>query len=245
MNIQNCVKQALEIFSLTEGETKVYFVLLQKGALDASLIKSEVKYSTAGIYKILNFLEDKGFVFPVAKSSPVTYLAVPLGTIGKKFAVQGRKMSRIADKFSELSKLLKISSETEIYEGDSLTDYYLDIPYKIEDTIWCVGSFGAVMKFFGHEIEHDFIKTRIKKGHQATAIIFDETDVSRDLAGRDKLEKRETHFIQNGQYPLEFAYLYGDNYLRFSCNSGSPLTPFLGWQTFNFFCRKFNLISHF
>lgn len=215
MNIQSYIKQALEIFGLTEGETKVYLALLQKGAMDVALIKSETKYSTAGVYKIVNSLVEKGFVFPVEKSSPVSYVAIPLGNIGKKFAVHGRKMNRIADKFVELGKLSQISAETEIYEGDSLTDYYLDIPYKIDDTIWCVGSFGAVMNFFGPEIEHNFIKTRIKKGRNASALIFDETNVSRELAGRDKLEKRETKFIHNGQYPLEFSYLYGDNYLNF------------------------------
>ncbi|MFA6917405.1 MAG: helix-turn-helix domain-containing protein [Candidatus Gracilibacteria bacterium] len=222
MNIQNYIKQALEIFGLTEGETRVYLALLQKGAMDVSLIKSETKYSTAGVYKIVNSLVGKGFVFPVEKSSPVSpacrtgrYIAIPLSNIGKKFAVHGRKMNRIADKFLELGKLSGISTETEVYEGDSLTDYYLDIPYKIDDTIWCVGSFGAVMNFFGPEIEKDFIKTRIKKGGNASALIFDETNVSRELAGRDKLEKRETKFIHNGQYPLEFSYLYGDTYLNF------------------------------
>jgi sugar-specific transcriptional regulator TrmB len=215
MNIQNYLKQALNIFGLTEGETKVYFVLLQKGAMDVSLIKVEVKYSTAGVYKIVNSLVEKGFVFPIEKSVPINFMAVPLSSVSKKFAVQGRKMSRIADKFSELGRLSKISAETEIYEGDSLTDYYLDIPYKIEDTIWCVGSFGACVSFMGPEVEKTFIKTRVKKGHHATAIIFDETDQSRDLFGRDKLEKRETKFIHNGEYPMEFSCLYGDNYLNF------------------------------
>jgi sugar-specific transcriptional regulator TrmB len=219
MNIQSYIKQSLSVFGLTEGENSVYFALLQKGALDASAIKSETKYSTAGIYKILDSLIEKGFITAVEKSFPVNYIAIPLNNIAKKFAVHGRKMSRIADKFFELGKLSKISTETEIYEGDSLTDYYLDIPYKIDDAIWCVGSFGAVMKFFGPEVEQSFIKTRIKKGKHASALIFDQSDVSQDLAGRDRLEKRETKFIQNGEYPVEFSYLYGDTYLNFYKNA--------------------------
>lgn len=215
MNIQSYIKQALNVFGLTEGEIRVYFALLQKGAMDVSLIKSETKYSTAGVYKIVNSLVEKGFVLPVEKSLSQNFVAVPLGNIGKKFAVHGRKMNRIADKFLELGKLSGISAETEVYEGDSLTDYYLDIPYKIDDTIWCVGSFEACVGFMGDEIEKTFIKTRVKKGHNATAIIFDENDRSRELSSRDKLEKRETKFINNGEYPMEFSCLYGDNYLNF------------------------------
>jgi sugar-specific transcriptional regulator TrmB len=219
MNIQSYIKQALQVFGLTEGENRVYFALLQKGVLDAGLIKSETKYSTAGIYKILDSLIEKGFITPVEKSFPVSYIAIPLNNIAKKFAMHGRKMNRIADKFFELGKLSKISTETEIYEGDSLTDYYLDIPSKIDDAIWCVGSFGACVGFMGPEIEKAFIKTRVKKGHHANAIIFDETQQSRELSGRDKLEKRETKFINNGEYPFEFSYLYGDTYLNFYKNS--------------------------
>jgi len=215
MNIQSYIKQSLEVFGLTEGETKVYLSLMQNGEMDAFSLKNATKYSTAGIYKILGSLVDKGFVFPIPKSSPIKYLAVSLTDISKKFAVHGRKMNRIADKFSELGKLSKVPIETEIFEGNSLTDYYLNIPYKIDDSIWCVGSFGAVMNFFGPNIEKDFIKTRIKKGRNASALIFDENDVSRSLAGRDLLERRETKFIHNGEYPMEFSYLYADSYLNF------------------------------
>jgi len=215
MKVSSYIKQALVLFGLTEGEVKVYLTFLQDGVMDAATIKQKTRLSTAGVYKITESLISKGFISYVDGSYPLSYISVPLHEISRKFANQGRKMSRIADKFSELGRLSTIPVETDIYEGNSLTDYYLNIPYKIDDAIWCVGSFGACVGFMGKDTEKTFIKTRIKKGGQASAIIFDETDLSRELAGRDRLEKRETKFIHNGEYPMEFSYLFGNSYLNF------------------------------
>lgn len=211
------------LFGLTSGEVSVYLIFLQDGTLDAAMVRQKTHLSSAGVYKIIESLITKGFISYVQGSYPLSYIAVPLNEISKEFANKGRKMSRISDKFSELGKLSQIPVETEIFEGNSLTDYYLNIPYKIDDSIWCVGSFGAVMNFFGPEIENDFIKTRIKKGHNASALIFDETDVSRDLSTRDRLERRETKFIQNGDYPMEFSYLYGNSFLNFYKDSENKI----------------------
>ncbi|MFA7685419.1 MAG: helix-turn-helix domain-containing protein [Candidatus Gracilibacteria bacterium] len=215
MEVKEYIQKALMELGLSVGEAKVYFEILNGKEVEVSYLKKITKYSVAGIYKILNSLVAKNFIYPLKKMGVRVFVAVPLSEISKKIALRGRKLSRIADKFNELNRLARGTFETQVYEGDSLTDYYLDIPYKIDDTIWCVGSFGACVGFMGPEVERTFISTRVKKGHNATAIIFDETDQSRDLFGRDKLEKRETKFIHNGEYPMEFSCLYGDNYLNF------------------------------
>ncbi len=215
MRIKQYLQQVLTSIGLTEGEAKVYFAILKSPGCDASYLKGKVKFSMAGVYKILHALSEKGFVIPSEKKGPITFTAIPLDKVAKKFEVDGRKMQRTAGKLKDMARLSSMPSEVEVFSEDDLTDFYLNIPAKIDDFIWCVGSFEAVMKFFGPTIEKDFIKSRSRKGAFADAIIFDNSDYSKDLAGRDAGEKRETKFVRNGEYPLEFSYLFGDTYLSF------------------------------
>ena len=215
MKIRNYIRGVLEDLGLSLGEAIVFCELLQMNeGLDAAYLKNKTGFSQAGIYKILNSLNEKSFIAQVGKR-PEIYVANSLGNISRKIAVKGRKLSRIADKLNEVGNLRKIPLESEIYEDNSLTDFYLNIPYKVDDFIWCVGSFEAVMNFFGPEVEKDFIKSRVKKGKNADAIIFDNSDFSKNLAGRDIFEKRETKIIPHNSYPLVFSYLYDNSVLDF------------------------------
>lgn len=213
MRLNRYLRNSLETLGLTTGEALVYLKILQKPGVNISAIKPLCGYSTAGIYKIINFLIDKKFI--TAAGKPATYTAISLSSIADRFAAQGRRLARISGKLKSINGFEKISLETEVFNGDNLTDFYLNIPYKIDDFIWCVGSFTACVTFMGQEVEKDFIKSRVKRGMSANAIIFDKSVKSIELAGRDRLEKRETKFIQRGEYPLEFSCLFGSNYLNF------------------------------
>lgn len=227
MQLKYYIQKSLIELGLTQGEAKVYFEILEKPGIDASTLQKLQKFSPAGVYKILGALIDKGLIVPTKNGRTMVYFSTPLTEISKKIDKKERTLARISGKLKELSRLKYLddlgdldsstneSRQLEIYESDDLTNYYLNIPYKIDDFIWCIGSFEAVVNFFGQEIEQEFINNRIKKGKQADAIIFDNSDFSKSLAGRDIKEKRETKFIHNGQYPLEFSYLFGDTYLNF------------------------------
>ncbi|MFA6528486.1 MAG: helix-turn-helix domain-containing protein [Candidatus Gracilibacteria bacterium] len=215
MHILSYLKQALSKIGFTEGEAEIYCEILNAPGCDASYLKNKLKYSFAGIYKMLHALSQKGFVIPSEKKGPIIFTAVPLDKIATKLEVNSRKIQRTARKLTDLAKMAQLPKNVEIFEENDLTDFYLNIPAKIDDYIWCVGSFEAVVKFFGPQIEKDFIKNRVRKGGHASAIIFDNSSFSKDLAGRDNGENRETRFVQNGEYPLEFSYLFGNNYLTF------------------------------
>ncbi|MFA5842544.1 MAG: helix-turn-helix domain-containing protein [Candidatus Gracilibacteria bacterium] len=215
MRIKAYLKQVFSTLGLTEGEADIMAALLKKPGSDANALKSKLGFSTAGTYKILGALSEKGYIKPSQEKTPLTFTPIPLGKLAQTFERNSRHLQRTAQKLKELNTLSALPEHVEIYEQDELTDFYLNIPYKLNDFIWCVGSFEAVMKFFGPGIEKEFIKKRVKKGIQADAIIFDNSSFSKELAGRDGGEKRETKFIQNGEYPLEFSYLFGDTYLSF------------------------------
>lgn len=220
MKINKYLQKGLANLNLTKGEATLYLDILRSNRLaDADYLIKKNNYSSAGIYKILNSLIEKGFIVRNSNGRPAHYVALQLSGMAKKLAVEGRKIGRVAAKFDELSQLTKIPIETEIYEDNDLTDFYLNIPYKIDDFIWCVGSFEAVMSFFGPEIEKEFIKTRAKKGKFADAVIFDNSQYSKDLAGRDNYEKRETRIIAHKHYPLEFSYLFNNTILDFYKNA--------------------------
>lgn len=216
MNLRRYVQQSLADLGLTPGEADVFFTLLQaKAPMTADRIRHASRLSTSGTYKIIRSLADQDFIVPVQQRGAVAYIAITLNRLARRLEAKSRKFLRTSAKLAELEKLSGLSEHADIVEGDALSDYYLTIPSKIDDFIWCVGSFAAVMNFFGPAIEHEFIRTRIRKGKHADAVIFDDSLFSKELAGRDIGEKRETKLIPHNRYPLEFSYLFGDTCLDF------------------------------
>lgn len=222
MKVNYYLQQSLGNLGLSEGESIIYLQILNNPGLNAAYLKQATPFSMAGIYKILRSLSDKGFIIS-SKESPFTYTAISMEQLGRKLAAKGRKLQRISDKLNELSRLSKMPEDVEVYNYSNLIDFYLSLPSKIDDFIWCVGSFEAVMNFFGPEVEKDFIRSRSKKGARADALIFDNSEYSKTLAGRDAQEKRETRIISCGDYPLEFTYLFGDTFLNFYKDSDGKI----------------------
>ncbi|MEI8230117.1 MAG: helix-turn-helix domain-containing protein [Candidatus Peregrinibacteria bacterium] len=216
MLVKSYIFNALLDFGLSEGEARTYLAAQAILGADAQELKNRVKCSTAGIYKIVSALLRKGFLETPAHSYPSQYFAVPLEKIAGQFSNRSRRLQRISERLKDLGKLGSLQTETEVYEDTALTDYYLNIPYSIgENRIWCVGAFGAVKNFLGVEVEKEFIAQRVKKGIHCDAVIFDESDDSKTIAGTSKSEKRDTKFIANDHYPLEFTYLYDDTIVTF------------------------------
>lgn len=213
MNIQSYIQKSLAELGLSSGESNIYFEILMSKNVDASYLKGKTGYSTAGVYKIINLLVDKEFVVAEKRGREMCFKAVPLNTVAGRFSLKGRRMDRTADKLKELSRLSRLDKDTNVVEGNDLTDCYLSLSRKIEDFIFCIGSFEAVMNFFGPEIEGDFIRTRVKRGKTASALIFDNSNFSQDLKGRDIKEKRETKILPNAGYPLEFSYIFDDEFV--------------------------------
>lgn len=216
MNVGQYVRNSLADLGLTEGEAHVYFTLLQeKTPMTTEHLRSVSKLSVSGTYKVIRSLVDKEFILSAKEGGAATYVPISLQKLSSKLVAKSRKFLRTSEKLSELGKLSGVSAETDVVEGNALTDYYLNIPAKIDDFIWCVGSFAAVMNFFGSDIERAFINARLRKGKHADAVIFDDSLFSKELAGRDVGEKRETKLIPHGRYPLEFSYLFGNTCLDF------------------------------
>ncbi|MFA5793102.1 MAG: helix-turn-helix domain-containing protein [Candidatus Gracilibacteria bacterium] len=198
----------------SEGEAIIYTKLLSYPSVTANFLQKQTRFSLAGIYKILDSLISSGLVLTQA-TKPSVYKAIGTNLLAKRFEKESKKMQRISRKLQDLTGLMSINEQTEIYEDEELVNEYLSIPKKINDFIWCVGSFEAVINFFGENTEREFIKTRCSRGVSADAIIFDSSKCSKELAGRDRGEKRETKFIGIKNYPLNFDYLFGDTYLNF------------------------------
>jgi|GEM_PF-725062 len=224
MKVGQYVRNSLADLGLTEAEADVFFTLLQSNVpMPAELLKWQLNLSTSGTYKVISSLVDKEFILSTKINGAAKYIAISLDQVSKKMVTKSRKFLRTSEKLHELGKLSNVSAETDIVDGNVLTDYYLNIPSKINDFIWCVGSFEAVMNFFGPDIERAFINARIKKGKHADAVIFDDSLFSKELAGRDIGEKRETKLIPSGRYPLEFSYLFGNTCLDFYKDANSQV----------------------
>jgi sugar-specific transcriptional regulator TrmB len=217
MDLKEYLQNSFTDLELCPEAAKVYFCILQaEGKADASYIKKQIRHSNATTYRMLEKLIEKGFVLSSSNKKPATFTAVPLANLANKFEAKGRKFSHIANKLKELSTIEKAPEGTKLYTPDSLKDFYLEIPYKIDDFTWCVGSFNAVMDIVGLETEKDFIKIRSKRGCKSYSIVFDDSRYSRELAERDNLEKRETRFILQKNYPTAFGFLFGDTIMEFS-----------------------------
>lgn len=144
---------------------KVYLGMTDGVNADVSFLKRKTGYSSAGVYKILNSLIDKGFVGILQNTYPRRFFAVSLDKIASKIANEGRKFSRMSEKLKMLSKQDYLMDRSEIYEDTPLTDYYLNIPYKVDDNfMWCTGSFSAVKDFLGIDVEKEFVNKRVRGG---------------------------------------------------------------------------------
>lgn len=213
MQINSYLKSSLQNLGLSDGEAEIYFKILKNGLSEAADLKIQSKLSVAGVYKILHSLRDKGFIVANQDiSRAVKFSAISITEVAKRVAAESKKLQRLSD---QLKYLNNVPENLEILENEDLLSYYLNIPYKIDDFIWCVGSFVSIINFFGENVEKDFIKLRNKRGIHADAIIFDDSKFSEDLAGRDFRERRETKIMAQKNYPLVFEYLYGDTYLNF------------------------------
>ncbi|MDD3861595.1 MAG: helix-turn-helix domain-containing protein [Candidatus Gracilibacteria bacterium] len=99
MELNKYIQNALTEFGLTEGEALLYIIILQtNGYADATYLQRAAKYSSAGTYKILNSLINKGFIFP-NESRPVSYTAVSLDEISKK---SPQKVENFAEQLENL-----------------------------------------------------------------------------------------------------------------------------------------------
>lgn len=214
MQAQDYIIEKLAKIGFSEGEAIIYTKLLAFKSVTAGFLQKQTKFSPAGVYKILDSLVENGLVL-IQGTKPSTYSAIGPNLLAKRFEKESKKMQRISQKLQNLTGLISANEQTEVYEDEEMIDEYLSIPKKIDDFIWCVGSFEAVINFFGDNTEREFIKTRCSRGISADAIIFDDSKCSKELAGRDKGEKRETKFIEIKNYPLNFDYLFGDTYLNF------------------------------
>lgn len=216
MQLKEYLQNSFGDLGLSSEAAKVYYCILNaEGRADASYIKKQTGFSTATTYRILELLIEKGFIVSSIKRKPAVFTAIPLPELAGKFEARGRKFSRISSKLKELGALQKVPEDTELYMPEEVQNYYVDIAGRIDDFIWCVGSFKAVIETVGYDTEKDFIRTRVRGGHKSYSILFDDWDDARELASRDNLEKRETKFVINKNFPTQFTYLYGDTVVDF------------------------------
>lgn len=215
MILTKYLRKALANLGLSENESILYLCILQNINCDAPFLMQESKLSRAAVYKLLKLLHDKDLIETKSGEIFTTYTATPLAKIGKKLSTKGRKLEFIGKKLQEINPDQDFQDHIEIIDFSNHQDYYLEIASKLKDFIWCVGSYKAGEVFNGEALEREFIKTRVKKGARADAIIFDDAHESKSLAQRDKLEKRETKIISHTYYPLEFTYLFGDTCAHF------------------------------
>ena len=216
MNTREYLKKSLMELDFGEGGSALYLTLLDCPGANGSYLREKTKYSNAAVYKILNSLLDKGFICRV-DDYPAKYFSIPLDRIAQKISNRGRKIVRLGEKLKNLDRIGRMPCEnSEVYEDNAFTDFYLNIPYKINDGfIWCVGSYGAVRDFFGVEVEREFVMKRLGKGVNCDALIFDDNSFSRKFGSSNRSERRETKFLPVKNYPSEFTYLFDDELVTF------------------------------
>ncbi len=215
MKVGSYIKNSLKSLGLTEGESDIYHEVWKSPGISVSGLKDRTGYSFAGVYKMTNALTDKKFLIVNKEAGGAIFTVVPLGDVAHRFLSQSRRMERISYKLKELSKLSRVPEACEVLEDSNLSDYYLNLPHRVDQLLWCIGSYEAVMKFVGPEVEREFVNTRVKRGKNAQAIMFDDSVGARALATRDVLERRETKFVKCSEYPLEFSYIFDNTYVNF------------------------------
>jgi sugar-specific transcriptional regulator TrmB len=172
----------LKEVGLTEGESKVYILLLKRGSLKASQISKETGLNRSNLYKIIENLISKKLVFSLITDKVNFFSSTRPERLKELY---NQKLSSLREKEKEINEYIK-SIETiqsipplegkfavEVYHGIDEVKEVLSrvLLLNKNDIVYSLGKEGLMAEY--PKIKywfHNFIKQRVRKGIKFYAI---------------------------------------------------------------------------
>lgn len=111
------LKETLIELGLSEGQVRVYLVLLKYGESKVNKIKQETKMHRTTIYDFLDALVKKGLASYVVKNNVKFYRAAHPGKLRDIIKEKEEKLKMSMNAFIKLGELEKKSLKVDVYEG--------------------------------------------------------------------------------------------------------------------------------
>jgi len=182
IEIERAKMDILREVGLTEGESKVYNLLLTIGSLNASRISRETKLNRSNVYRILERLADKKLVFSSIIDKTKIFNITRVERLNELHKEKIDSLKNLQDKInkfiSESSNAAKLKMPesqfaVEIYEGIKQIRNTIEnvLHLKTNDIVYSIGKEGVLANYSGAIYWLDNLKNkRVKKGIKFKAL---------------------------------------------------------------------------
>jgi len=219
--MKDLISTTIESFNLSEKEARVYLASLELGRATASDIAKKAELNRVTTYEILKRLILRGLASAI-NLEKVRYFQVI--DPDKFLEKMDRQLSMAKEHLPELH-LIKGSNRknkprVEFYEGiEGLRLIYDDTVNCEEKILYNIANPVDLIPFMGQEFISNYIKRR-KKRRVKINLLLPDIDKNRHYKEMDKVEFRETRFLDNKNLQIPNEIIIYDNKVALLSFSG-------------------------
>lgn len=201
------IRLALEEYGLTNKEIDVYVALLPLGNINLQELAKRIDLPRSTIYNTLNYLANKGLVSKIIVEKTSFFQAAEPKKILEKLKEKEELIKKALPELENLKKLIKNSSNAEIYQGQKGLSTILADIFKIKQQLYYFGSYSLSVETLKHQPDH-FRTVRLERKIPAQIVI--------DPCNEEIFHKREYKAITKMRFLSSLKdfpcviFIYGD-----------------------------------
>lgn len=198
----------LQNLGLNEKEAKVYLACLELGSATVQEVSDKAGVKRTSVYNFLEDMKARGFITEVKHGKRILLNAEDPHALLKKADDQKKQLEEMLPEFMSIYNLPGEKPTVKFYQGvQGLKRIYEDTLTE-DSPIHLISDYEQMFKAIDPEWMWSYAKERTKKGIKAFSIA--QTGVNgKEVRLRDKVQMRETRFVQSVQFETEIN-IYGD-----------------------------------
>lgn len=148
------IKTPLKEYGLSNKEIEIYLTLLQLGSVSLQEVAKRADYPRTTVYNTLNYLITKGLVSKIVKKGITYYSATEPEKLQDKLEEKKKLIESILPELKGLKKVMKESSNVEIYEGFKGVYTILSDVFKVKQQTYYFGGYKESLEILKHLPAH-------------------------------------------------------------------------------------------
>lgn len=200
------VEEVLKEYGLSDKETKVYLELLSLGSVNLQEVAKRLDLPRTTIYNTLNYLVSKGLTSFIIKRGVRFYEAAEPSKLVEKLSEKQKLLDSVLPELESLKKVVKESSNVEIFQGSKGLFTILSDVFKINQQTYYFGSYSLSKEVLKHQPDH---VRAIRLDRKISAkIVIDEfsDDISKNMDYQEITEMKINKSLKN--FPC-MIFIYG------------------------------------
>lgn len=201
------LQDSLEVYGLTDKESRVYVSLLKHGTASLQIIAGPLPYPRTTVYNTLQYLKEKGLVSTIKKGRATQFQAADPARL---LDILDKKATLIRSVLPDLESLYRSadSSRVQLYEGRKGIFAILSDVFSQKRQVCYFGSYSLSKKMLDFLPEH-FRSLRLDRHIPARIVIDPYKEERFQLASYRRITKmRYNRSLQD--FPL-MVFIYGQN----------------------------------